>query len=364
MTARTAKMSFTQIALVNGRLTDLSQKFTFSGAEHSSAQGDIDLHLKVETIRKAIPGGSGTVVEHMMSATWQPFEISGEWDDKWGNRAASQFQSQRSGAFAFTTYQQFAQFVQKMPFVRFEIDELSLVGIITDFKVKYRHYSRIGWQITFSPHINETTYEVRGPALIPTQPIPSWLLSASDVNDRLNGSLKLLQSLSLKTEILNTIKGKLLALDDGLDRMNGFVADGLSGSDINTTLLLMATTFGRIRAAALDTSIAVASATSSDHLAYDNVLNAVTFQQWCSDTFTDSMTMVGLTSRAERDIRARAGKNPIAIYYPKPGENLERISAKFYGTEDAWRLIYDASNLHSLVLDGTEELFIPRRRAA
>ena len=56
----------------NGVFEDTKVVFRWTGPEHSSAQGELELYLKVNTVRREIPG-SNEVVEHVMAATWQPF---------------------------------------------------------------------------------------------------------------------------------------------------------------------------------------------------------------------------------------------------------------------------------------------------
>src|SRR5579885_2368547 len=116
----------------DGTLVDTANVFRWSSQEHASAQGSIALHLMVQTVRKNMPG-SNEVVEHALSATWQPFEIQGEWKDMWGNRRQGGGFA-RTGAYAKAMFEEFAKLVSRMPMVRYEIDALSFVGIITDFK--------------------------------------------------------------------------------------------------------------------------------------------------------------------------------------------------------------------------------------
>jgi nucleoid-associated protein YgaU len=74
------------------------------------------------------------------------------------------------------------------------------------------------------------------------------------------------------------------------------------------------------------------------------------------------LAIVG-ADEAERDMRTRAKASPRAIHRPYAGESLYRISERYYGTPSAWRRIYEANNLSSLVLAGTEELLIPEASA-
>lgn len=356
------EMSITELRRTgDGSYDDTPTVFRFTGPEHSSAQGVLELHLKANHVRKEIPGGN-QVVHQMLAATWQPFTLEGEWDDKWGNRRYSAVSGfQRTGSYAFHMYQSFAEMVKQMPTVRLEIDALSLVGVLTDLKLKYHHRGKIGWVVTMSPETNENlTVEARRPTV--SKSIPKWLDEIAVVGTQLNESFAVAATLPMKSPRVDSLTSSLLEINDSLDRLSSFGIASLDG-DVTNKLLLIAATFRRIRAASFQMAMDVSTITSSIDIAYDDVVVAMTHANWIAASHTWSMQMVGLSRLAEKDMKKRAGKKPRAIYYPKKNESLERIAARFYGSADAWRTIYDANNLDSLVLDGTEELIIPERRS-
>lgn len=337
----------------SGILSTVKEVFRWSSAEHSSPQGSIDLHLLVKTIRKEMPG-SNEVVEHALSATWQPFPIVGEWDDKWGSRRTS-------SPFAFTTFRDFAAFVSRMPLVRIEIDSLSFVGIFTEFKVKYERQSKIGWMMTFSPHQNETITTSRPPRAT-RQSITQWVVSSKVKSDSMNRSFEKLKALSLKTQRIDSFTQVMLELNDAIDRVNRVNQDGF-GTEVEKRLLLMAQTFRRLRGAAMSAAIALRNVTSPIDVAYDDIMLTIRHVDWWTSSLSDAWSLVGISTKAERDVRSRIQPDTKAIYYPKRGESLERISFRFYDTANNWRMIYDRNNLSSLQLDGTEELIIPEKTA-
>lgn len=340
----------------SGSLTSVKEVFRWSSAEHSSAQAPIDLQLMVKTVRKEIPG-SNNVVEHGLSATWQPFQMMGEWDDKWGNRR--NFSANGNGAYAFNTFRDFSAFVQRMPFVRIEIDSLSFVGIITELKIRWVRQARIGWAITFSPHQNETITAVRPPKQT-RQSITQWTVDVKAKSNNLNDSFDRLKKLALKTQRVDDFTRVMLELNDAVDRVNRISIDGF-GTDVEKRLLLMAQTFRRLRGSAVAVALALRNVTSPIDVAYDDMMLTVNHMDWWTSSLSDAWAIVGISTRAERDVRSRIQPNTRAIYYPKRGESLERISFQFYQTPDNWRAIQQRNNLSSLILDGTEELIIPER---
>lgn len=342
-----------------GVLEDSPVVFKFSGNEHSSSQNDIEMHLKVVTIRKEMPG-SNTVVEQAMSATWQPFELQGEWDDKWGNRRASGIAGMvRTGPYALFMAQEFAKLVTRMPLVRLELDAISFVGILTDFKMIYRTKSRIGWKVTISPHQNETV-EVDRPITVAKESIAAWLAKAAESGQEMSLAFDAIRIVPIKTTRFELFKARLVEMNDALSRLEAISLDGFI-LDTVRKLDLLATTFRRMSNASQQMAEMLSTVESLDDVSFEDALLSSTYAEWTHASIVSAWKNIGVSRAAERDIRRRAQAKPKAIYYPKRGESLERISVRFYGSANNWRAIYDKNNLSSLVLDGTEELLIPER---
>lgn len=346
----------------DGTLEDTPVVFRFSGREHSSAQNDLALNLHVNTVRKDMPG-SNAVVEHAMSATWQPFELMGEWDDKWGNRSPSGppgLAGQRTGPFAMFMFTEFAEMVSRMPFVRLEIDSLSFVGILTDLHVMYRTSTRIGWKVLFSPHQNETLVDYGQKYVEKRQSIPKWLTDCSSYSVKLNQNANKLRAMSLKTPRVSRFDAAIVEINDAMDRLNKLGYDTFQNDTVKK-LLTLASTFRRMREAANRVIDTIDAITSADDVAWGGILQTFTHLEWRADSLSVAWLLLGLSNEASKDMERRAEQRPRALYYPKAGESLERISAKFYGTPDNWRQIYDRNHLSSLVMQGDEELIIPER---
>lgn len=325
------------------------------------------MHLQVKTNRREIPG-SNRVVEHAMSATWQPFELQGEWDDKWGNRRfPSNGLLTRSGPYALEMFREFATMITRMPLVKVELDALSYLGLITDLKVMYRTQTYIKWSAVLSPHEN-SIIEAQRRVVFVQQSLQRWVEDASNIRDGIghafdliNGTLTdSLPPVAFKTPQLGRFVTKMLEINDAIDRMQGIVQDGFH-TETESKLLLMASTFRRMRGACKSGLEVVKNSQPDENIGYGDALDEMRYKEWSSSTVEMFWRMIGHSRDAEMDVRRRAKQKPRAIYYPKAGESLERISMMFYGTADNWRAIYDKNNLDSLSLDGTEELVIPQR---
>lgn len=343
----------------SGAFEDTPVVFRWSGSEHSSSQGDVSLNLKVTTVRKVIPGGN-EVVEQAMHVAWEPFELSGEWNDKFGNRVQPQLAGlRRTGAYALSTFEEFAEMVGRMPEVRVELDALSFVGIIQDLKIKYSSKTYIRWAVTMSPHRNVNVPTARKSELGFSQSVQKWISDVSEQGKSLNTGFKnMLSAVSLKTPQADSFTALLLAINDAIDRLQGISTEGF-GTNAEQKLLLTASTFRRLRGACLQAAIALQRSAASEQIAFDDALMSARYCEWTCSSIADVYRTIHLSVAAEADMIKKVGQKPKRLYHPRRNESLEKISAEVYGTPDNWRRIYDANHLGSLVLDGTEELVIP-----
>lgn len=359
--ARSVEMLITELQRSGaGQLIDTPTSFRLRGVDHSSNLNDLEMHLQVKTSRRDIPG-SNEVVEHVMAATWQPITFNGEWLDKWGNRMVPQSNGSfvSTGSFAYDMYLKFSAFVRRTSMCRVQIDRISLIGIITDLTIKYRTQKEIGWSFVLSPHDNEGVPANRG-SIVFAQPINRWIDDSALNVKSANATFAKLKSLPLKAPRVELLDSSFVEINAMLDRLSLIGSQGFD-NDVTSKLLLMATTFRRLRVSYNQLAVAIRSLTSKE-VAFDDTLAQLRYAEIIETLHTNSMTGVGTSITAEVDCRRRAGQKPRAIYRPKRGEALERISIKFYGTPNSWRVIYDANNLSSILLSGLEELVIPERR--
>lgn len=330
-----------------GTLEETLNKFEWSGPQHSAMQGTLDLELEAKTVRKEMPG-SNEVVEQGLSATWKPFDMHGEWDDKWAGQG-----------FAMQMYNDLAPFVARFPLVQFTLDQHSLTGIITSLKITYQKASKIGWAMTMSPHTNDTFTEATlQQDVIEHRSIEDWWKQFSSYLDGIMFGRSYVRGMPLKTGLLAKFDTLIANVNDAITKVGDIATHGLE-SDTQRRLLQVASTFRRVRGAGLDVLQGIQRQTNTLDAAYQDVMQTLNYHDWVNNTQVALWRMVGVSRLAEIDMIHRLGLKPKAIYRPKPRESLERISTKFYGTPDNAMLIYDTNNLKSAVFVGTEELFIP-----
>ncbi len=334
-----------------GTLVEDLVKFEWSGPSHSSMQGTLDLELAVTTVRKNM---SNDVVEQGLSATWQPFEMSGEWDDKWAG-----------AGFAMAMYNDFAAFVSRMPLVRFTLDQHSILGIITNLKVKYKVASKIFWTVMLSPHKNET---IRDWGIGPTLKAKErksidqwWKLFQANLADMLSLRNNA-KSIPMATDVLVQFDAFMADVNNAVDRLGNAATNGLD-SDTERRLLHLSSTFRRIRGAGLRVAYGIQKQTSTVDIAFNDVMATLNYDEWVNNTRTALWRSIGQARLAELDMNSRAGLHPKAIFRPKARESLERISCRFYGTPNNVDRIRAANPGLPTVLTGAEELLIPELAA-
>lgn len=333
-----------------GNIDELGTTFVWNGETHSGIQGNLEFKLTSKVPRKEMPG-SNEVVHHAMASTWQPFTFRGEWDDRW-----------MGSGEAWTTFLDFSRFISRIPLVRLTIDAMSWVGILTDLEISYRTIDRIGWTCTISPESNETVKDVFinvGPVIL-QKSIPQWLNDASTQSALLQAQHDATKDLALSSQDLLDQEASLAEMADATTRANAIGQNGLS-EDASRQLLILATAFRRVRGAGINAALAVSQKRHDLSIAFDSIIQTLRYEQWVHQTTVEAWRAVGLSRSAEIDMRSRASTHPRAIYRPRRGESLERISVRFYGTPDNATLIYNANNLASLFLTGEEELIIPER---
>jgi hypothetical protein len=323
--------------------------FRWTSDTHSSMTNQLTNKLKVTTMRR-MPAGADVPVEQVLSAQWEPFNVDGEWNDKWAGQG-----------FAMSMVREFSQMVGRTQLARFQIDEHSLIGLITDLQTTYYTRDRIGYSFTFSPHANELVGSFQQSAnKVPPQPINQRVDTAVDALDSLITASDLADSLPVKNFDIQDSKVQLAEVSSAVDATKAAALGG-SSLDPDRSLLALAGTFHRVSGAAQEMMFAVADKRSDVTIAFDDAISILRFDEWRTATMRSAVVAIGTSQDAQVDLRAKASRNPRAIHRVKAGETLERISLRYYGTADNWRAIYDANNLDSIILDGAEVLVIPER---
>lgn len=347
-----------------GILLDTPVVFEWEDRTHSMMQDVLGLKLKVNTVRETPPGAEEPV-EQVMSTEWSPFEMHGEWMDKWAG-----------DGFAWNTFVEFARLVKRTSLVRLELGRHSLIGLLTDLDIRYRTDHEIAWQVTMSPHVNETIGNARRPPSSAPTTMP-FTQRATDMAD----------SFDLVDALMDLVDASVPVSADGLDEIDSARTqlDELRGSledqyaaidalavppdpDLTPAEFLDVTKrkieavtggFRHVEVVALETFQTINGITSDVVLAYDDVVGMLRFEEWIRSMANESIRTYQVAAAGELDARARNNSRVRAVHRTRADESLERISARYYGTPDNWTLIYDANALDSIILEGGIDLVIP-----
>lgn len=348
----------------SGVMIDTPLVFEWDSASHSMPQDALEYELQINTVRESDPG-TEEPIEQIMGVEWTPFEMHGEWMDKWAGPG-----------FASDTEREFCLMAGRVPLVRVQIKTRSFVGIITSVKIRYRLETEIGYTIKFSPHSNENIGSFRrtpGTGTV-ASPVDSRLGEIDSINGDLKGSLDTARAnVQSATADIEDSADQLDAIDTEYAKAvaaNNAIANDAIDSDAQLTtvditqarLLALAASFSRIAAVATASAVNVSVLAANDVLAYDDVIQALNFEEWSRNTYCDSILMAAAARSAAIDARSRAALRPLTVHRCKNGESLQRISNRYYGTPNAWRLIYDANNMSSILLDSGTEIIIPERQ--
>lgn len=342
-----AKTTITELRRTGqGFYAETPIRFEWDSATRTSLRGDIEFELAVKTSRFEI---GEEVVEQVMSATWQPFQISGRWKDSYAGQG-----------FAEQTMRQFAQLVGRTPLVRLQIDKLSWVGILTGVRFIYVTADNIAWAATLSPHQNE--HVGRFQPTKPITPIARPLQHHADAVSAVVGEIQTVNAgiaaYPAGTEDVIDTQPTIAALTDAATKINAVTA---ATEDAERSLLTAATALRRARNAGIELLEAIRAKHGVLTAALDNPIHILRFNEWVRSVQSKTVQAAGLALVAEQDMRRRAERKPRAIHIAKAAESLERIAMRYYGNADAWSAIYAANGLDSIVLDGGQELIIPER---
>ena len=337
-----------------GQLAATPVQFRWDAPTHTAPREALEAELAVRTVRREQPGADEPV-EQVLTATWQPFELEGEWDDK------------HAGAgFAMAAYRDFPRMVQRAPLVRIEIEQLSLVGLITNLSLRYERRTKIGYRFTFSPHRHETVGTPRpqeGAIVQPTsKPVREHVAAAKEIAAGLEVDNRAARALPVSDSTFLDAAADIAATVAAVTRLETAASAGLE-TEAGQKLLNLAGQFKTIGQSALTTRANLSAARSGVSTGFDNPILWLRFDENVHTTRARALLLTGVALEAEFDMRRRADARPRSVHRARAGESLYRISERYYGTPDEWRRIYEANGLDSIVLDGTEELIIPARAA-
>jgi hypothetical protein len=342
-----------------GTYADENFQFRWTVAAHTAPRGGWETKLHVQTNRTDYPGDDQEPTEQVLAAYYEPFTLSGAWDDRYAGIG-----------FAERTRDAFEAMVIRRNVCRIEFGALSFTGLITDFTHRLEKdwgaTKRISYEFTVSPHSRLNPEREARPALSPAAianpteyvgQVSQRVVAAQEIHQA--GPAAYIQD-DLYTnvgDVLAEIAAKMVLVQSVIDGRVLVVAG--NGA---TSLARLATTFASVAVTASRMKPLLRGVKASTHLNYTAVIPVLEFEIWYRGLEVAARVLRRQALAASREFQRRAQPGVSRYYRPLKGESLYGISTQFYNTPHRWRLIAERNNLTGILLTGTEFLIIPEAR--
>lgn len=319
-------------------------KFTWDAKGHSVPAEGWEFGGQLRTVREDYPGNESEPVEQVLGSNFTPFTLKGVWDDKWN-----------VVGFADDTWKSFEDLCRRGRPCQFQLEQILVVGLITDWKFHYRRYSRVEYQFTVSPHKRVTGTEPP-PAVVqaPADHLKSMQQKAAAVRDA--------HSAMPAQALAGTLASDMDAAVNNVLTSVSVVASSIDNRYRVTTAVNGALRVVQaILAVRTVASLLARSAQAVDYtdLAYETPTGVMAFDVWRKGLNVAALQMAWDADQAARELQRTVSADALALYQPRAGESLYAISNLYFGTPLRWRDIAARNYLTQLVLDGTELLIIP-----
>lgn len=348
-------------AAVGGRsaLLPTGVSFTWTKETKSAPRGGTwAFSVKQRTAREDYPG-SEEPVEQVLGWNYEPFTLSGIWDDRYGGRG-----------FALKSWQDFELLIKRGNPVRLEFQGVSVTGVITGCEFGYRRRDTISYQFQFSPHFRvpkETVRAVAGGFQKPTLDPKTVAKLARAQLEALQAAqalaraknLSVVQSI-LSTDIFREINGDLDSIADQIDRVDNVINEQITKADNAANAFLRAVQiFSSVKTLASTALTRIQHLQSTVQLGVQTGVTTLDFEVWHRSLGFQLRLMVVGADDAQKQLLPRAHPSVKKLHRARENESLYAISTHYYGTPHRWREILQRNGLTKIVLDGGELLVIP-----
>lgn len=350
-----------------GNRPEAGVRFEWTAQNFSMPRGPWEYGVAVRTVRTDYPG-STEPSEQVLGSNFEPFTMSGVWDDKYNGGELS--------GFAEDTRVAFEQMVRRGNLCRIQLagalgtTQMVVYGLITHFKAMVRDAHRCGYEFTVSPHYRDPAGDVRTNTALapkPTDSPDSYAAKIKQLVDDLHQRVAAAPSVYM---VGNTYANVVAAVDTISEHADTLTAV-VSGRVLSLTtepaaigsnsLSRMVSALQAVRDASAD--LIPLADVSSDAAALSLVVGRIIWEQedWTRAVRADARALILLADAAARDMASLVSPDVQALYRPTAGESLYSISTRFYGTADRWRDIYTRNGLIAFTMTGLETLAIPQR---
>ncbi len=349
----------TELQRVGVSLQSTGTEFKFSRENWTAPRGPQEFGLELRTSRHDLPG-SEEPVEQVLGWNHSPFTVKGVWDDRHAGHG-----------YAEQTRSDFEKMFKRGNPVRYQFEQLTIIGLITKFTFLYVRKDYQTYTFTFSPHFRYEGETARVDSnkfrRVFTDPKQS-VKKCRDAIDLMKANQALasfkaharVQSL-LKNNIFSQINESLDVLENYISKSEKLVDTEILGPVENATKALN-------RGAQIMASVKTAAATllnkqkslqASTHMSIASVAETFKFEGWHRTLAGSTRKFVTEAEQTRRDFAYRAQPKPKRLHRVRQGESLYQISTRYYGTPHHWREILATNHLTSIVLQGGELLEIP-----
>lgn len=358
----TRMLTITELSRVGKSLQPTGVEFKFARENFSAPRGPQNFGVQLRTKRDDLPGAEEPV-EQVLGWNYTPFTVTGVWDDRYAG-----------AGYAEQTRRDFEALVKRGNPVRYQFEQISFTGLITNLQINYRRQDQQGYSFTISPHFRhegETVREDPNPRRRIVYDPKQSVAKARAAMDALAEAQKLAQ---LKTASLvqSKLKSDIFSkVNDKIDLVESYVAKAETivdkqilqrGENVSNTLNNGAQTLSSAKTAVASVLSETGSIAASTHLATSSLVDNLKFETWHRTVSGSSRSLVVILEKARQDLAFRARPKPKRLHRVKQGESLYQISNLYYGTPHQWRELVKVNRLSSIVLEGGELLEIPELR--
>lgn len=332
-----------------GQLDATPVRFQWDPGTHTSPRADIDLSIAVKTVRQE-HAGTDRPVEQVLSVSWQPFQITGEWRDTYAGQG-----------FAKDTFREFQRLVARGSLVRIEIDDpeiLSFTGLIHSLRITYQRAQHIGYEVTFSPHYSGDGGDLRTQSIVPpaARTRASILDGAAELAQAMADGIASIQPVQTATAVRENAATIVSTLQGRIDDARVLVEAGESAVEQASAELAA---YQAIQGDCQNLLDEVGDVSAGGAAAARDAISLIRLDLWLRETGAYARQTVLLANDGQESASARAALTSERTYRPGSDESVYQVAARFYGDPADWRRIVEANPGTGIRFDGTELLVIP-----
>jgi nucleoid-associated protein YgaU len=355
----TRMLTLTELKRVGRTLQPTGVEFKFSRENFSAPRGPQTFGITLRTARQDLPGGEEPV-EQVLGWNYTPFTVNGVWDDRYAGTN-----------YAESTRRDFEAMVKRGNPVRYQFEQVSITGLITNLNINYQRADRQGYSFTMSPHFRYEGETVRVDPNSARKIVTDPKTAVAKARQGLE-SLKAdqaLASIKAKTQVQSLLKTDIFTqIGNGIDEIDTYVTSAEDtvenrilkpGENVVNALNNAAQAMASVKTAASRILSTTRQITTSGQMAGSSLVRQLQFENWQRSVSATTRGLVFTSEQSRQDCAFRAQPKPKRLHRVRGGESLYQISTRYYGTPHHWRDILNANKLSSIILAGGELLEIP-----